>query len=280
MSELVPQNSQEPDDEDSTEWADDPKKMGFLDHLEELRWTLIKPLIVFVITFVVVMVFIRDVKDVLMYPLAQNLTEDKLAAFDGLATRNMTGVYSAMLHIGLIVGTAVTSPFIVYYLGKFLAPALTKKERRVLLPGSVGVLVLFLLGCSFSFFLLLPKAIGITMAFNEMMGFVIIWSPESYFGFITWIVIGMGLTFQFPLAAVVLVYLDIVSVQKLRSMRRLFILIFFIVAALLTPPDPVTQTMMAVPMIVLYELAIWVAAIVVRKRDEKAEALERELDED
>ena len=270
MSDLVPRDPEEPEDEeDSAEWAEDPKKMGFLDHLEELRWTIIKPLIVFAVSFIVVMIFISDVKDVLMYPLYQNYDQEELSvAFEGLATRNPTGVFTAMLHIGLIVGVAVASPFVVYNLGKFLAPALTKKERKVLIPGSLGVLVLFLLGCSFAFFLLLPKAIGITMAFNEMMGFQMIWSPDSYFGFITWIVLGMGIAFQFPLVAVVLVYLDVVTVAKLKQWRRMAILIFFIVSALLTPPDPVTQTMMAVPMVLLYELSIVVARFMVRKREE------------
>lgn len=272
MSDLVPRDPEE--DEEEHDWADDPKKMGFLDHVEELRWTIIKPLIVFIITFIVVMVFIRDVKDLLMYPLFDNLSVEDRATFQGLATRNLTGVYSAMLHIGLIVGIATSSPFFLYNIGKFLAPALTKRERKILMPCAFGVFVLFLIGCSFSFFLLLPKAIDITMQFNAMMGFQIIWSPESYFGFITWIVIGMGIAFQFPLIAIVLVYLDILSVETLRSKRRLAILILFIVAAVLTPPDPVTQTMMAVPMILLYELSIVVAAFLVRKRAEKEAAEE------
>lgn len=132
-----------------------------------------------------------------------------------------------------------------------------------------------MLGCSFAFFLLLPKAIDVTMAFNEMMGFQIIWSPDSYFGFITWIVIGMGVSFQFPLIAVVLVYLDVVSLEKLRSLRRVLIITFFIVAAVLTPPDPVTQIMMALPMIVLYEVALIVAGLLLRKRGLR-EAAERD----
>lgn len=276
MSELVPKDPENDEDEEDLDWADDPKKMGFLDHLEELRWTLIKPLVVFFITFIVVLVFIRDFKDVLMYPLFQNLDSEARNSFQGLATRNMTGVYTAMLHIGLIIGVAIASPFFIYNIGKFLAPALTKKERRVLAPGAFGVFILFLVGCSFSFFLLLPKAIQITMQFNEMLGFQIIWSPESYFGFITWIVIGMGVAFQFPLVSVVLVYLDIITVDKLRSFRRVAIISFFIAAAVLTPPDPVTQVMMALPMIVLYEISIVVARFMVRKRVEKEREWEQE----
>ncbi|MDQ8203164.1 twin-arginine translocase subunit TatC [Pelagicoccus sp. SDUM812003] len=274
MSDIVPKDVD--NDEEQADWAGDPKQMGFLDHLEELRWTLIKPLAVFFLSFIASMIFIQDVKEILMYPLNQNYSVDEIRAFAGLATRNITGVYTAMLHIGLIVGIGVSSPFFLYNMAKFLAPALTKREKRLLIPGSVSVLFLFLLGCCFSFFLLLPKAIQITMQFNEMLGFQIIWSPESYFGFITWIVIGMGVAFQFPLIAIVLVYLDILTVEKLRSFRRVAIISFFIAAAVLTPPDPVTQIMMAIPMMVLYEVAIFVSRFVVKRRIRAEEAWENE----
>lgn len=273
MSDLVPKETDIDTDVDEEEhdWADDPKKMGFLDHLEELRWTLLKPLAVFFIAFVVTIIFIQDVKEVLLFPLNENYTPEQMNTFEGLATRNPTGVFTAMLHIGLLVGVTVSSPVFLFFLAKFLAPALTKKEKRLLLPGSLSAFCLFLMGAAFAFFLLIPKAIEVTIGFNRMMGFQIIWSPDSYFGFITWIVVGMGASFQFPLVAVVLVYLDVVSLEKLRSLRRVFIVVFFIVAAVLTPPDPVTQIMMALPMILLYEISLIVARVIVRKRREKEE---------
>ncbi len=278
MSEIVPKDPEEEAEEEDLDWADDPKKMGFLDHVEELRWTLIKPLAVFFVAFVVTVVFIQHFKDLLMYPLYENYTLEQQKTFAGLATRNPTGVFTAMLHIGLLVGVTVASPVFLYYIGRFLAPALTKKEKKLLLPGSASAFALFITGAAFAFFALLPKAIQVTMQFNEMMGFQIIWSPDSYFGFITWIVLGMGVSFQFPLVAVVLVYLDVVSLEKLRSLRRVLIVVFFIAAAILTPPDPITQIMMAVPMILLYELSLVVAGILLRKKakQEAEEAAEYE----
>lgn len=277
MSDLVPKETDNDTDEEEREWAGDPKKMGFLDHLEELRWTLLKPLVVFFISFVVTIVFIQDIKEVLLYPLNENYTPEQMNTFEGLATRNPTGVFTAMLHIGLLVGITVSSPIFLFFLAKFLSPALTRKEKQLLLPGSLSAFCLFLLGSSFAFFLLIPKAIEVTIGFNRMMGFQIIWSPDSYFGFITWIVVGMGASFQFPLVAVVLVYLEIVSLEKLRSLRRVFFVVFFIIAAVLTPPDPVTQIMMALPMILLYEISLIVARVMVRKRKQREE--EEELDE-
>ena len=144
--------------EEEDDWAGDPKKMGFLDHLEELRWTIMKPLAVFFITFIIVMANIKRVSTLLMWPLRE--AEEKMgvtSAFDALATRNPMGVYSAMLQIGFVFGLAVALPFIIFYGAKFIAPALTKKEKSLLLPGSIGVFILFMAGSSFSFFLLLPK---------------------------------------------------------------------------------------------------------------------------
>ncbi|MBC2607761.1 twin-arginine translocase subunit TatC [Pelagicoccus albus] len=275
MSDLVPAKETEESD-DEMDWADDPKKMGFLDHVEELRWTLIKPLAVFFLTFALTIVFIQQVKEVLMFPLSENYSASDLETFNGLATRNPTGVFTAMLHIGLLCGVTVASPVFLFYLGKFLSPALTKKEKKLLLPGCISAFFLFILGAAFAFFALLPKAIDVTMEFNRMMGFQIIWSPDSYFGFITWIVLGMGVSFQFPLVAVVLVYLDVVSLEKLRSLRRVLIVVFFIAAAVLTPPDPVTQIMMALPMIVLYEISLIVAGFLLRKRKKAEEEEELE----
>ncbi len=254
--------------EEEDDWAGDPKKMGFLDHLEELRWTIIKPLAVFFITFVVVMVFIRDVSDLLMWPLQQaeqRLGED--GSISTLMTRNPMGVYSAMLQIGFMLSLSTALPFIIYYGAKFVAPALTKKEKRLLLPGSIGVFIFFLLGSSFSFFLLLPASIRITLWFNSLMDYQPLWTPDSYFSFMLWLVLGMGVSFEFPLVVMLLVYLGILTADQLANSRRIMILVFIVAAALLTPPDPFTQLMVAGPMVLLYELSIWVARIMQRKRE-------------
>lgn len=154
MSEIEPYE----EEDDEPKWAGDPKQMGFLDHLEELRWTLLKPLVVFVGAFFASMIFITDVKDILLSPLESNyshLTEaERAVVFAGLTTMNVTGVFVAMLLIGIIIGLMVASPVIIYYVGRFLAPALTVREKKILVPGSFAVLILFLLGCAFGYFFL------------------------------------------------------------------------------------------------------------------------------
>jgi len=296
MSDITPRDPEDHEpfvESDETEWGGDPKKMGFLDHLEELRWTLLKPLAVFMITFLVVMIFVKDVSEILTYPLTQTEgllmeggavvggdSEDGNSGFRGLATRNPMGVYTAMLQIGLIFGICTSFPVVLYYGAKFIAPALTKKEKALLLPSSVGVFVLFLLGSSFSFFFLLPKTIAITIWFNRWLGWELIWTPDSYFSFMTWLVIGMGVAFEFPLVLVILVYLRILTVEQLRNSRRIAILVFVIAAAFLTPPDPFTQVMVAGPMILLYEISIWVCRIVEKRKAKADEEFFKDDDDD
>ena len=272
MSEIEPYE----EEDDEPEWAGDPKQMGFLDHLEELRWTLLKPLVVFVVAFFASMIFITDVKDILLAPLESNyshLTEaERAVVFAGLTTMNVTGVFVAMLLIGIIIGLMVASPVIIYYVGRFLAPALTVREKKILVPGSFAVLVLFLLGCAFGYFFLLPRTITAVIWFNNLLGFRLLWTTSNYFGFLTFTILGLGLAFQMPLAIVVLVSVGVVTPQQLRTYRRYIVLGIVITAAILTPPEPITQLALAIPLWVLYEVAILVSVFLKKKEDEKERA--------
>ncbi|HAT60593.1 MAG TPA: twin-arginine translocase subunit TatC [Opitutae bacterium] len=272
MSEIEPYEERD----DEPKWAGDPKQMGFLDHLEELRWTLLKPLVVFVAAFFASMVFIKDVKDILLSPLESNyshLTEaERAVVFAGLTTMNVTGVFVAMLLIGIIIGLMAASPVIIYYAGKFLAPALTVREKKILVPGSFAVLILFLLGCTFGYFFLLPRTIMAVIWFNNLLGFQLLWTTSNYFGFLTFTILGLGLAFQMPLAIVVLVSVGVVTPQQLRTYRRYIVLSIVITAAILTPPEPITQLALAIPLWVLYEVAILVSVFLKKKVDEKEKA--------
>jgi len=278
MSDIEPYN----EDDDEPEWGGDPKQMGFLDHLEELRWTIIKPLAVFVIAFIGSMIRIVDVKNILLAPLEANyshLTEaERLLVFAGLTTYNVTGVFMAMLLIGVIIGLMIASPVIVYYLGKFLGPALTKREKKILIPGSFAVFFLFLLGCAFGYYFLLPRTIAAVIWFNQLLGFQLLWTTSNYFGFLTFTILGLGIAFQMPLAIVVLVSIGVVTPDQLRKYRRYIILSIVVLAAILTPPEPVTQIALAGPLWILYEVAIIVSAFLMKKKDEDEEA--HRLDDD
>ncbi len=275
MSDIEPYDDEE---DDGPDWAGDPKHMGFLDHLEELRWSILRPLVIFLLAFVASMIFIVDVKDILLAPLYANyshLTEEELkVVFPGLTTYNVTGVFMAMLLIGIIIGLMVASPFIVYYMGRFLAPALTVREKKILIPGSFAVLALFITGCCFGYYILLPRTITAVIWFNQLLGFQLLWTTSNYFGFLTFTILGLGIAFQMPLAIVVLVSIGVVTPQQLRDYRRYIVLSIVVLAAILTPPEPVTQLALAGPLWLLYEVAIIVSVFLKKKQDKKAERLD------
>jgi sec-independent protein translocase protein TatC len=160
-----------------------------------------------------------------------------------------------------------------YFLGGFVGPALTKKEKKLLIPACLSSLILFLSGAAFAYFFLVPSAIKVSIYFNHMLGFDLVWSADRYYGLLVWMILGMGGGFQFPMVIQILVYLGIVEVKKLKSLRKVMIVVFFIISAIITPtPDPLTQSMVALPMYALYELSLLVAARVERRRKAREEA--------
>ncbi len=271
MSEIEPYH-----DDDEPQWASDPKQMGFLDHLEELRWTLLKPLILFFAGFITAMVRIVDVKDFLVGPLyavyESRPEAEKDLVLGGLVSYDVTGVFIAMLMMGLISGLIVASPVFIYYIGKFLAPALTKRERRILVPGSFAVLFLFLAGAAFGYYFLLPRTIEAVLWVNDLLGLIQLWSVSSYLGYLSFTILGLGIAFQMPLLIVILVTVGIVTPAQLRKYRRYFILGIIVLAAILTPPEPITQIALAGPLLILYEISIIVSIFLKKKHDAKVEA--------
>jgi sec-independent protein translocase protein TatC len=252
------------------------KTMGFLDHLEELRWTLVKCAIVVVGFAVLSGVFLTQVRHFLEWPWTVALAGYPELGLQ-LRTDTPMEVYGVMVQICVTPALVAASPFILYFIGQFVGPALSPKEKRVVLPGVVAGVLLFLLGASFSFLLLVPASIRVAIEANQWMGYAMIWTVGSYYSLMTWLVVGMGAVFEFPLLVLALTYLGIVSVATFRRSRRLVIVICFVAAAVITPtPDPITQTLVAAPLWLLFEIALLVGAIVERRRAkaEKAEAFD------
>lgn len=269
-AEGVPQNS-EPEKKDAN-------SMGFLDHLEELRWTIGKSLIVFAVIFVLMAVFLKDVSQILNWPL--NRAFANAGEQSGLVTTSPMAVFSVYLQVCFLGGLFGSLPFVLYFLGRFVAPALNDREARVLLPACIISFILFIAGGLFAYLVLVPSAIRVSVYFNALLGFELIWSADRYYGLLVWMVLGMGAAFQFPMVIQILVYLGIVDVPKLKSIRRIMIVVFFVISAIITPtPDPLTQTMVAGPMIILYEVSIYVAGRVAKAR-ERGLAMDFEESED
>lgn len=240
--------------------------MGFFDHLEELRWTLVKSAGVYLLFAILIGIFLKEFNDILLWPFHYvkganpNLTLD-------LGTTSIMEGFTVIIQMCFLGALPPAAPFILYFIGQFVAPALTAKEMKMAMPTVLSGVILFLLGACFSFFLLVPSTLRVSLELNQLLGFVMRWTPGSYYSLLTWLVLGVGAAFEFPLLIVLLVYLGILQVSTLRKYRRHAIVAIFIVAAIVTPtPDPVTQTLFAAPLYVLFELSIIVSASIEKKR--------------
>lgn len=242
--------------------------MGFFDHLDELRGTLVKCAIAFVVAASLIGIFMQEFNDVLMWPL-NTVRHDNPEFVLDLSTRAPMEVFSIIMQMCTMGGLVLASPFMFFFAGQFVAPALSEKELRAVLPVCGTAMVLCLLGASFGFFLLVPSTLKVALEINQFFGYKTLWTPESYYSLLMWLVGGVGASFEFPLLIVLAVYIGVLKVATLRRFRRHAIVAIFIIAAVVTPtPDPVTQSMMAAPLYILFELAIIAGARVERHKQQ------------
>lgn len=245
--------------------------MGFWDHVEELRWVLIKSSVIFMIAFCLVLGFAVWFADVLQWPLMRAFAmigdpqRDILLRTDG-----PLNVFGFLLQLGFFGAIGVSLPFILYFIVSFISPGLTDQEKSVLRPVCLSILMLFLIGAFVAFFLLLPFYLFVSLKFEQMFNFASLWTPVKYYGLVVWTTLGLGVVFQSPLIIIILMYLDIVTAEQLRSGRRYAIVIILVLSAFLTPGgDPITLSVTAIPLYALYEGALIVGARVrARKKEE------------
>ncbi|MDO8542628.1 MAG: twin-arginine translocase subunit TatC [Opitutaceae bacterium] len=246
------------------------KPMSFWEHLEELRGTLIKSTVTFVLFAVLIGVFLKQFNHVLLWPL-----HTAVAHYPGLqiklVTISMLEVFTMIIQMCVLGAFTLSAPFILFFIAQFVSPALTEKELKVVLPLCISALLLFLLGASFSFFLLMPSTIRIAIELNQTFDLEFMWTVGKYYGTLMWLVLGVGGTFEFPLIVVLLVWLGILSTATLRKYRRHAIVVIFVLAAIVTPtPDPINQTLFAVPLYLLFEIAVLVSSQIEKKRAKNA----------
>ena len=247
--------------------------MGFWDHLNELRGTIIKSAAVFVLFAALIGYYLNEFMRLLMWPLHTVAMEYPQLILE-LGTGSMMEGFNVIIQMCLVGGFMLAAPFIMFFVGQFVAPALTARETKALLPMCTAAFLLFLAGAAFGFFLLLPGAVRVTIEINRAFGWAFRWNVDSYFTMLSRLVLGVGATFQFPLIIVLLVWLGLVSTASLRKYRRHAIVVIFIVAAIVTPSsEPLSQALLAAPLIVLYELAILVAARVEKQRERSGSAV-------
>ena len=234
--------------------------MSLLEHLEELRFVLMKSLSALVVGAAVVgyLVFFQDFMDVFYWPLERAQQMQQLdVGHNMLRSLSPMSVFSSIIQVIAFGGFGLSSPFILYFVATFVAPGLTPREKRVLLPVCLAIMVLFLAGALFSYTIVLPFSLSVSLQLNALLGFEPIWEAAAYFGLITWMTVGLGIAFQFPMVLVLLQYLKVVSPRQLGDGRRYAVVILMIFSALMTPGgDFVTLILMTLPLYLLYEVAI------------------------
>jgi sec-independent protein translocase protein TatC len=229
--------------------------MSFIEHLAELRARLVKGLIAVAVFTVIGYIFRTQILEILRQPLGESVPLHALDIFEP---------FFASLRIAAYTGLFFGLPFLVYQILMFCLPGLKPNERRVILGGLSAGIILLYSGIVFAYFLILPLLIPqLSQFFSE--GVEQTFSIKVYIDRIFRFIIAFGLGFQLPIILIILVRLGVISVEGLRKHRKYMIVGLFALAAVLTPPDLISQVVLAVPLLVLYEISIWVSVLLGRK---------------
>lgn len=227
----------------------------FLSHLVELRQRLVRTLVVVIAVVLVLMPWARDIYGVLAQPLLASLPSG-----GQMIATDVIGPFFVPLKVTGLLGFVIALPYVLYQAWAFVAPGLYTHEKKLVLPLVVSSFVLFLAGMAFAYFLVFPAV------FKFMAAFVpdgVAWMTDidKYFSFVLSTFVAFGVTFEVPVIVVVLVRAGIVPLQKLRESRPYVIVGAFVVAAIFTPPDVVSQLLLAIPLCLLFEAGLLVSAL-------------------
>ncbi|HIC86277.1 MAG TPA: twin-arginine translocase subunit TatC [Desulfobacterales bacterium] len=240
------------------------EKQPFLSHLEELRKRLIYCAIAVAVGFAVAYVFKERLFQILVTPLKEVMPEGEQLIFT-----NLPEMFLTYLKVALIAGLLGAAPVIFYQLWMFVAPGLYQHEKRLMIPFVLFSTLLFVGGALFGYFVVFPFGFKFFMGFsNEFVRALP--SVKQYFSFSMKLLFAFGIIFELPVVAFFLAKVGLISPEFLRKQRKYAILLTFVIAAILTPPDVVTQMMMAGPLIVLYEISILVSKMARVKKVEEA----------
>ncbi len=258
--------------------ADDPSKddelagteQPFVQHLMELRDRLVKSMIAMAVVTVVLALYPGPAAlyDILAAPLVAHLPKGAT-----LIATSVISPFMVPLKIMLMAAFLVALPVILYQVWAFVAPGLYTHEKKLVLPLVISSSILFFIGVAFCYFFVFGQVFAFIQSFAPKS---ITAAPdiEAYLSFVLTMFLAFGLSFEVPIVVIVLARMGIVSVQKLKEFRGYFVVLAFIIAAIVTPPDVVSQLALAVPMVLLYELGLWAAQLFIKHTQAPAEDAE------
>jgi sec-independent protein translocase protein TatC len=230
-----------------------------IDHLIELRARLMRGLAVLLVAFFALMPFAGDLFHWLIAPLLSVLPSGTK-----LIPSEVLSPFMAPVKVAFFAALLGTMPWLLYQAWAFVAPGLYRSEKRLALPILISALVLFYSGCAFAYFLVLPGMFKF-LSFFASEAVVLNADPSSYLDFVTVISLAFGLSFELPVALVILVALGLITPKQLREWRGYAVVAIFILAAVVTPPDVISQLLLAIPLCILYELGILASVLVSRR---------------
>ncbi len=234
----------------------------FLEHLEDLRWTIVKMAITLAAAMIVCFAFRTTLVQVMQAPL--HGIDQKIGALRALG---VTDSIVISFQLAFYAGIVLSFPLLLYFIAEFVLPALTAVEKRFLLPAIFVSFALFLLGVFVCYFWLLPKTILFFFRDTQSLGWTPTWTVQQYYSFATRFTLGFGLAFELPVVVLALVQFGLVTYQFMARTRPYAIVLIFILATIITPtPDILTLIAMALPMCLLYESCIWIAWFMQRRR--------------
>lgn len=235
-------------------------ELSFIEHLTELRNRLLRAVAAVLLVFVLLVPFARQIYAVLAQPLLGRLPEgSQLVAIE------VAGPFLTPIKMAFFVALLATMPYILYQAWAFVAPALYRHEKRLAVPLLVSSTLLFYLGCAFAFFLVMPVVFTFIASMTPE-GVAMMTDIGRYLDFVLMLFLAFGLSFEVPVATVIIVATGWMDVARLRRSRPYVIVGAFVIGAIVTPPDVLSQIMLAVPMWLLFELGLIAAARLVGRR--------------
>ncbi|MDX6767051.1 MAG: twin-arginine translocase subunit TatC [Candidatus Methylacidiphilales bacterium] len=245
-------------------FEDDPKP--FIEHLEELRVCILKCLGALTVGMILAAVFTNDLLALLRSPLDPALKEHQIDPGRFLFMMNPLDPMTLTFQTALFGGILFALPFMLFFIGQYLLPALSPRERRMLLPGAAVGCFLFILGVAFCYWIVLPRTMQFLIAWSFELGAEPRYPYQEYIGMVVQLLAGFGAAFELPLIIAVLAKLGVINSRFLATWRRHAVIVLLVLSAIITPTsDPFTLCAMAVPLYVLYEAGI-VAAWWIERR--------------
>ena len=238
-------------------------------HLLELRDRLMRAAAAVIIAFLSLVYWAPDIYSMLADPLIKALPQGT-----SMIATDVTAPFFVPMKVTMMVAFVIALPYVLYQAWAFIAPGLYEHEKKLALPIILSSFLLFLLGMAFAYFFVFPAVFKFVAAYTPS-GVQMATDIDKYLSFVITLFLVFGLSFETPVVEMVLVRLGMVSIQKLKDFRSYFIVIAFVIAAIVTPPDVISQFMLAIPMILLYEFGIFMSRYIT-PREKLADPAEHE----